>query len=138
MKLVIAGGRDLQISIEDLDNILEHYIYQYGPPCEGRFEIIEGGAKGIDRCARDYAKHFNIPFTTFDAEWDDLSHPDAVIKKNKFGKKYDAIAGHRRNQKMAEEGTHLLVIWNGKSTGSKDMKTRMKKLGKPIFEVIKK
>jgi hypothetical protein len=38
---------------------------------------------------------------------------------------------------MAEYGDALLLIWDGKSKGSKNMKARMKGMQKPVFEVIK-
>lgn len=45
-------------------------------------------------------------------------------------------AGPIRNRKMAERGDKLLLIWDGKSRGSRDMKKQMEKLGKPVFEII--
>ena len=44
-------------------------------------------------------------------------------------------AGHVRNKKMAEYGDALLLIWDGKSKGSANMKKEMQKLNKPIYEV---
>lgn len=131
MRLIIAGSRTLQITDDELEPKIFDAVGSWDD-----LIIIEGGALGIDRCARYFAQNNGIAYKTMDADWDDLTHPDAVIKTNKFGKKYDALAGHRRNQEMAAEGDVLLLIWNGTSTGSSDMRRRMKRLNKPIYEVI--
>jgi hypothetical protein len=39
---------------------------------------------------------------------------------------------------MAEYADALLLIWNGESRGSANMKENMVKLGKPVYEVILK
>lgn len=64
----------------------------------------------------------NLKLTKFPADWE------------KFGK----VAGHIRNKQMAEEGDALLLIWDGESKGSANMKDNMIKLGKPVYEVILK
>lgn len=51
---------------------------------------------------------------------------------NKHGKK----AGPLRNSSMATYGDLLLLIWDGKSAGSKSMKSSMTRLGKPVIEII--
>jgi len=45
-------------------------------------------------------------------------------------------AGPIRNKQMAEYGDALLLIWDGESRGSANMKSNMKKLGKPVYEII--
>ena len=45
-------------------------------------------------------------------------------------------AGPIRNKEMAIYADILLLIWDGKSRGSKSMKDEMLKLQKPIYEVI--
>jgi hypothetical protein len=45
-------------------------------------------------------------------------------------------AGHLRNKQMADHGTHLLLIWDGLSKGSANMKAQMQKVDKPIYEII--
>lgn len=136
MKLIIAGGRKLKVTNADIKYYFRKF-FKFDPmPADKRVEIIGGEAGGIDACGKFFAHTYRIKYHPFPADWDDLSHPDAVIKTTKFGKKYDALAGHRRNQQMANEATHLLLIWNGKSKGSADMKKRMQKLNKPVYEVI--
>jgi len=85
-------------------------------------EIIQGGAPGIDSCAKKVAEELLGHSRTFDANW------------NAYGKS----AGPKRNRQMAEYGDALLVIWDGESRGSANMKEEMLKLGKPVYEVVLK
>ena len=53
LKIAIIGSRNLTV------NNLEKYLPQ------GVTEIVSGGAKGIDSCARNYAQENNIKLTEF-------------------------------------------------------------------------
>lgn len=135
MKLIIAGGRDLKPSFAFISNsiqLLKPYVH-------GTIkEVVCGKAPGVDTEGEHWAGHMNVPVKYFPAPWDDLEHPEAVIKYRKNGSQYNAAAGPIRNKQMAEYGDVLLLIWDGKSSGSANMKLEMEKLGKPVFEVILK
>lgn len=64
-----------------------------------------------------YSEAKRIPLKKFPAEWD----------------KYYKAAGPIRNQKMAEYANALIAVWDGKSTGTKDMIERAKACGLKIF-----
>lgn len=86
-------------------------------------EVISGGAEGVDSEAQHFASHMGhdgTPFKLFSADW----------------KKHGRAAGPIRNKQMAEYGHALLLIWDGESRGSFNMKQEMLKLKKPVFEVI--
>ncbi len=106
MKVIIAGGRNfdnykyLSDTMDNLNIIIS--------------EIICGGARGADTLGETWAKNNGIPIKYFYPDWDGL------------GK----AAGHIRNTKMAEYGDYLVAFWDGKSSGTKDMITVMKQLGK--------
>lgn len=87
---------------------------------DNKFTIISGGAKGVDESGEEYAKEYERNLEVFLADW------------NKFGKG----AGHIRNKQMAEEADALLLIWDGESKGSANMKKEMLFKGKPVYEVI--
>lgn len=127
MKLIIAGSRTLDLYPSFLKSIIGS--------CEDSgmkivTEIVSGGAKGIDSLAEYYCTEnwhcYNywkpFPFKKFPADWD------------QFGK----AAGHIRNKEMADYSDALLLIWDGESRGSKNMKETMIKQGKPVYEVILK
>jgi hypothetical protein len=128
MKLIIAGSRNFKIHHTFLHNVLNFYLA--GRVCEIS-EVVSGGASGIDFAAKRlcestgptvYDKHFFGRYKEFPAEWD----------------KHGKAAGPIRNKEMAEYADALLLIWDGDSKGSANMKKEMLKLNKPIYEVILK
>lgn len=129
MKLIIAGSRGLLVFSEMIEDLRQFHGIKIT-------EVVSGGAAGIDKSGEYFAGRFNIPVKQFIPDWNDLTHPDAVIRINNYNKEYDATAGHRRNTEMANYADALLVIWDGKSSGSKNMLDTMKKLGKPVYEVV--
>lgn len=118
MKLIIAGSRTLNFGCDEIIKALSFYRI-YAPHLT---EIISGGAKGIDRAGEYYAKRITLPLKMFPADWD----------------KHGKAAGHIRNKEMADYADALLLIWDGTSSGSKNMKEQMLKLNKPIYEIVLK
>jgi hypothetical protein len=61
--------------------------------------------------------------------------------ENSHGR-YNALAGHNRNRAMAEYATSddnfgvLILFWDGKSKGSKNMKNQAVIFGMKIFEIL--
>lgn len=119
MKLIIAGGRDIScgtgliesaIHVHNIENNLFDMIE----------EIVSGGAQGMDASGEHFAERNKFPVKLFPADWD----------------KHGRAAGPIRNKQMAEYADALLLIWDGSSKGSKNMKETMLKLGKPVYEVI--
>src|ERR1700731_1798631 len=104
MKLVIAGSRDFKLNKFDIQTYIS--FFDLWPKV-----IISGGCRtGADKAAFWYAvdknKDLSFKFEEIPAEW----------------VKYGKAAGPIRNKKMAELGDALLLIWNGTSKGSKNMK----------------
>lgn len=132
MKLIIAGSRSIDREIA----YAECVKWRIANRDKEVLEIVSGTAKGVDRGGEDYAEFYDIPVKRFPAKWTDFSDPETVIKINKYGQKYNAKAGFIRNKAMAHYADALLLIWDGRSGGSANMKENMEKLGKPIYEVI--
>jgi hypothetical protein len=125
MKVIIAGTR----SITDY-NLIKKAVSNCGWELTA---IVSGKAFGVDELGERYAKENKITLYEFPAEWDNLEAPKAVIKINKWGKPYNAKAGHDRNAKMAEVADALIAIWDGKSKGTRDMIHIMKYLKKDVY-----
>ncbi len=125
MKVVISGSR----TINDI-KLIEMSVAESGFDVS---EVISGGAKGIDTLAVEWAVENDIPINVFEAAWNNLDHPDALIKTSRWGQKYDARAGLRRNELMAVYADALIAIWDGKSKGTKHMLKMARKRELPTF-----
>ena len=81
--------------------------------------IISGGAKGVDTIAEQYADSHGIEKLII------------LPKYEKFGK----AAPIKRNEEMVELADTVLVIWDGKSRGTKYTLNYAKKKNKKIVEI---
>jgi len=98
--------------------------------------IVSGGGGKVDKKAEEIAKRLGFKTEIYPADWNNLTHPDAVIKVNKFGKKYDANAGHRRNEQIAIASDKIVAFWDGKSPGTASTLRFATKHNKP-YEIIR-
>lgn len=97
--------------------------------------LISGKAKGVDTYAEEWAIERGVEFLPFEPDWDDLSHPDAVIRTHPNGTAYDARAGNRRNTRMLVEGKPDKVIAFRGGAGTADMIRQAKAAGVPVWEI---
>jgi len=65
-------------------------------------EVVSGGAAGIDRCAREYAKMRRLRLTEFLPEYE----------------KYGKAAPLRRNVEIVAYSDMVLAFWDGASCGT--------------------
>lgn len=149
-RVLVCGGRDygriVPGKVKDFPKrkaeskkaraVLDALFERIGP-----FVLIHGGAKGADLIAGNWAfDKAGMPKPEeYRAAWNDLSVPDAVIKEHKHGpnagKKYDARAGIRRNQRMIDEGKPDLVVAFPGGTGTADMIERAERAGIPVEKI---
>lgn len=80
--------------------------------------IIEGGANGADKLAKDVCEEMGFTVETMEADWNDMSEP-CRIKYNQYGQ-YNALAGMKRNSEMVDIATHAIGFWDGMSKGTED------------------
>lgn len=104
MKVAVIGSRNLRI--DDLG--------KYLPP--ETTEIVSGGARGIDTCAREYAAENNIKLTEFLPDYE----------------KYGRGAPLVRNDQIIAHSDLVLAFWDGKSRGTKYVIDKCHKIGVPI------
>lgn len=104
-------------------------------------EIISGMAKGADSLAVKFAHEHNLALKEFPADWNNLDVSPCRIATNSHGS-YNALAGHNRNKDMAVYASSddafgvLVLFWDGKSKGSKNMKNQAIAFGLEIYERI--
>lgn len=104
MKVAVVGSRGLKIS----------NLGKYLP--DGVTEIVSGGAKGIDTCAKEYAISNGIKLTEY------------LPKYEKYGRS----APLKRNITIIEHADLVLVFWDGASRGTKYVIDNCKSRGIPV------
>ncbi len=110
MKVAVIGSRNLVV--QDLGKYLP----------EETMEIVSGGAKGIDTCARKYALANGLKLTEFLPEY------------NRYGRG----APLKRNLQIIEYADCVLAFWDGQSRGTKFVIQHCKEQNKPIRVFLKK
>lgn len=114
MRVLICGGRDFSDERKfalRMDAINE----QYGPfDC-----IVQGGAPGADRLARDLAYTWKIPTDEYVANW----------------AKHGRAAGPIRNEQMLREGRPDIVVAFPGGRGTANMVSLAKAAGLRVIEV---
>jgi hypothetical protein len=123
--VIIAGSRDI-MSYE----LIKNAIYNSGFDIS---EVVSGGASGVDSLGERWAKEHDVPIKLYPAKWDDLFAEGAVLKTRSDGSKYNVVAGHQRNQAMADYADALIVVIKDNSSGSEDMLRRAKKNNLKIY-----
>ena len=91
MKVAIIGSRTLQVKN------LEQYLPQEIT------EIVSGGARGIDTCAKNYAAEHHIQLTEFLPNY----------------REYGKSAPLKRNLEIIRYADIVIAFWDGKSHGTK-------------------
>lgn len=127
MKVIVAGPRDYKdevVVFKAIDKFVEEH---------GEIEqIVSGKATGVDTIGEKWAGENSVGVEPFPAEWNNLKQPGAVIKTNKWNKKYNANAGFFRNGLMAQYADALVAIDVG-TPGTGNMIKQMRELGKIVF-----
>ena len=110
MKIAVVGSRNLVVN--DLGKYLPNNVT----------EIVSGGARGIDTCAREYAIAKGLKLTEFLPEYS----------------RYGRGAPLKRNLQIINYADCVLAFWNGQSRGTKFVIEHCKAQGKPIRIYLKK
>lgn len=116
LKIIIAGSRTItdysQLALAIMGAIKAGII-----TANQSFEIIHGGAIGVDMLAARYANDYNYK---------------PIEMKPQYLHKNDRGAPLRRNQDMGNYGDVLVAIWDGTSPGTRHIINYMNSLGKPV------
>lgn len=104
MKVAVIGSRNLTIQN------LEEYLPQ------GVTEIVSGGAKGIDTCAREYAHQAGLKLTEFLPDY----------------QQYGRSAPLRWNLEIIRYADEVIAFWDGRSHGTRFVIEECSKQGKKV------
>lgn len=110
MKVAIIGSRNLTVT--DFENYLPVDVT----------EIVSGGARGIDTCARNYAIRNGIKITEFLPQYD----------------KYGRGAPLKRNLQIIDYSDMVIAFWDGKSRGTRYVIENCKKRNNKVTVFIKR
>ena len=108
MKIAVIGSRNL--IVQDLSRYLPENVT----------EIVSGGARGIDTCAREYAKAHGIKLTEFLPEYE----------------KYGRSAPLKRNLQIINYADSVLAFWDGQSRGTKFVIDNCKNRDKKVMIIL--
>ncbi len=104
MRIAIIGSRGL--GVDDLSKFIPDKVT----------EIISGGARGIDRCAEEYANKNNLKLTVFLPDY----------------QKYKRGAPLIRNREIIEAADEVIAFGDSKSRGTKHAIDLCRKMNKRI------
>ena len=110
IKVAVIGSRNL--TVRNLKNYLPGEVT----------EIVSGGARGIDTCAKNYAFENNLKLKEFLPEYD----------------LYGRSAPLKRNIQIIDYADLVLAFWDSESHGTKYVIDQCKKRGKKVKIFIKK
>lgn len=119
LTLVVAGSRDLgDGAYAHVSAAIDRWCAEHANGKEVR--IVEGGARGADRLAAQYARVRMVPHRQVRALW----HV------------HGRGAGPIRNQQMIDEADGLVVVRFPDSRGSADVLRRARSRGIPVVDVV--
>ena len=121
IKVIIAGSRHI-VNAKQVEEAFREWATKKGVRYLHNVAIISGGARGVDTMGEIFAKENGINLIICPANWD----------------YHNKGAGHKRNAFMAEVADELIAVWDGESTGTKNMITTMLKLKKPVHITLAK
>jgi hypothetical protein len=115
-RVIVTGSRcfnDFGFLKQELDKLFNENEEFVGK----EIKIISGVALGTDALAIDYADKHKLTKILFPANW----------------KRFSRVAGFLRNEDMLSVATHLIVFWDGKSSGTYHMIEIAKAKGIPVW-----
>lgn len=133
-KINVAGSRSLE---DKLERLAEEYLELFDglllkfPIGEKKPSFISGGARGPDHFSEKYAFSRGYPCDIFLADWGNVEGVKNV--KYRKGVPYNPSAGILRNVEMGDAEDALILMWDGKSNGSRHMLEYTLKLKKPVI-----
>ena len=98
MRTIIAGTRNLPVSLEDIATAVKESGFAID-------RVLSGDGGNVDRMGALWAERAGLPVDHYPANWAE----------------HGRSAGPRRNKEMARNADALILLWDGKSPGSKSV-----------------
>src|SRR4051812_10496453 len=114
MRIIVTGDRHWH-AVELAEQVINRLLLRYGPG----FVIVHGAASGIDRSFAEARGEIGIDQETHAARWEELDHPEAVIRYDKRTRPYNANAGPIRNAEMVAAGAKMCLAFHRAISSSK-------------------
>ena len=131
MRIIVTGDQNWYAP--DLaEQVLNRLLLRYGPG----LVIVHGGATGIDRSFAEACGELGVDQEAHPARWEELNHPEAVIRYDQRNRPYNANAGPIRNQAMVDAGAEMCLAFHraiSASKGTKDCARRAIAAGIPTY-----
>ncbi len=105
MRVAVIGSRGLVVK----------HLQDYLPP--DTTEIVSGGARGIDACARSFATSYGLTLTEFLPDYE----------------RHGAAAPLLRNVQIIEHSDLVLAFWDGESRGTRFVIDTCKQRGVEVW-----
>lgn len=121
MIVLVCGGRDYYNKTASYNALDQLHIRLFRDQKRGITLILQGGAKGADWLARQWADDRGIACREYEADW------------NTHGR----AAGPIRNQQMLDEGKPDVVVAFPGGRGTADMIARAQRAGLTVWEPYK-
>lgn len=120
MNVTICGSRDIYSA--DVGFILDilNSMFHFKEARQEDLHVITGGARGVDRWAKEWLDNNGIDNEVIPAEWE------------RYGKR----AGYIRNKEMVDKSDMVIAIWDGKSRGTKHTIDICKEQDKSLIVVV--
>lgn len=129
MKIFVSGSISIkklpQIAVEKLDSIIAH-----------NFTVLVGDANGVDCLIQEYLKRKSYPNVQ-------VYYAGHKIRNNLNNWQMVNVASNltgralytQKDKKMAQDSDYGMMIWDGKSKGTKANMSEMSKYGKHFYVI---
>lgn len=122
VKMVVTGVKEFS-NRKLICDILEKAKSSYP-----ELTILNGGAKGVELIAMEWADMRGVTFEKHAVDWKNITMEGADVREGPYGK-YNARAGLARNKTMLDAATHVLAFWDGVYVDTKIITEFAKKKG---------
>jgi hypothetical protein len=114
MRIIVTGDRRWYAP-ELAEQVLNRLLLRYGPG----LVIVHGGVTGIDRFFAEACGELGVEQEAHPARWEELDHPDAVIRYDRRNWPFNANAGPIRSAEMVAAGAEMCLAFHRAISSSK-------------------